>query len=265
MNLNNLSKDKKFALLYGIMLGDGCLSHYKTKEGYEKFIVCITGDFYSDSPFYKHFLVPLLKSLSIRSVLVKKRPKNGTLAINLSDKLLFDKVSSLGFPTGKKGNVLEIPKYFYLNNLIRFVVTGYFSTDGCIVLTKNPNKYYPRIEGHGIAPKLILQINDYLNSTGLNGHFYKCKRTLRDPRWKTSQQQYRFQFNGERNLNLFENIINFINPKHQKRFSEFIKYSNNYNTAIKGIPTQKQKPIRNKINKKYNMAAPRVELGTSCS
>ena len=35
MDLKKLTKDQKFALLYGIMLGDGCLSLYKTKDDRE--------------------------------------------------------------------------------------------------------------------------------------------------------------------------------------------------------------------------------------
>ena len=149
---------------------------------------------------------------------------------------------------------------------MKFVIAGYFSTDGCIVLTKNPNKYYPRLEGHGRAPKLIKQIEEYLNSNGLNGKYYLCKRTKKDPRWETAQQQYRFQFNGPENLRLFNEKIGFANPKHKRRFEEYLSYSEEYDLAIQNIPTQKQKNIREKINKKFEkVAVPRFELGTSCS
>jgi hypothetical protein len=265
MNLKKFSKDQRFALLYGILLGDGCLSRYKTKDGRERFAVCITGDFYSDGEFYKKIIVSLLNSFSEKKVIIQHRPKNGTLSINLLDQDFFKKISSLGFPIGKKGNVLKLPSYFYENGLVSFVISGYFSTDGCIVLTKNPNKYYPRLEGHGIAPNLIKQISDYLNLKGLNGHFYECKRTIKDPRWKTAQQQYRFQFNGEKNLKNFKDLIGFVNPKHKKRYGDFLRYSVEYDLAIKQIPTQKQKPLREKINKKHNMALPSADLGTSGS
>lgn len=258
---------ENFALLYGVMLGDGCLSIYKTKEGRERFVICITGDYYTDKEFYNNVLSPLLKSLGRRSVTVKERPKNGTLEINFPDKELLEKIRNLGFPIGKKGNSLSIPKIFFDNDLVGFVIKGFFSTDGSLVLTKNPNKFYPRLETHGISRKLINQADKYLISIGLKSKFYKCKRNKKDFRWKTAQPQYRFQINGHENLLCFEKLIGFLNPKHESKFRDFLKYSREYDGAIKRFPTQKQRPVRNKINKKFieRMATPRVELGTSCS
>ena len=42
-NLNSLNDEEKFALFYGIMLGDGCLSYYGTKEKVNRFTIAITG------------------------------------------------------------------------------------------------------------------------------------------------------------------------------------------------------------------------------
>ena len=247
-----MNSGRGFALLYGIMLGDGCISRYITKERGERCSVCISGDYYGDWKFYEGILIPLLKSLGRKSVTIKKRPNNGTLEINFPDKRLFDLFVDNKFPVGKKGTQLEIPKIFYKDDLIREVIQGFFSTDGSVVLTKNPNKFYPRLEGHGISPKLILQIKEYLNKLGMKGHFYECKRSKMYSRWKTAQRQYRFQFNGEENFVKFNNLIGFVNPKHKRKFQEFLKYSKKYNKLTKAVSTQKQKPIREKINKRFN-------------
>jgi hypothetical protein len=265
--LHSFSEEEKFAFLFGIMLGDGCLSEYVTKEGRRRFAVCITGDYYSDKALYKSVLSPLLKSLGRKSVSIKERPKNGTLELNFPDKNLLEKIQKVGFPVGKKGTDISIPKYFFDKGLVVFVIKGFFATDGSLVLTKNPNKFYPRLEGHGISKNLISQIKDYLVNFGLEGAFYKCKRKKKDLRWKTAHQQYRFQFNGKKNLLLFEKIIGFMNPKHKKRFDSFMRYSQDYDSCMKNVPTQKQKLLRKGLNKKFEkiMATPRVELGTSCS
>ncbi len=260
-----MKREEAFALLYGIMLGDGCISQYKTKEGRERYVICITGDYYTDKKFYDKVIVPILKKLGRKSVKIKTRLQNGTIEINFPDRTLFNEIFKAEFPIGKKGINLKISDYFFEKNLINKVIQGFFATDGCIVLTKNPNKFYPRLEGHGIAKKLLIQIKDELIKKGLNGKFYMCKRNKKDTRWKTAQQQYRFQFNGEKNLMLFDKLVGFINPKHKKKAEVFIKYSKEYNNLLKKIPTQKQK--RDKINKKFikKMAAPRFELGTSSS
>ncbi len=259
--------DKDFALFYGVMLGDGCLSVYNTKERGIRHSVNITGDYYTDKRLYHEVLVPVLKTIGRKSVSIKERPKNGTLEINFPDEKLLTKISKLGFPIGKKGINLIIPKILFDKNLVKYVIQGFFATDGSLVLTKNPNKYYPRLEGHGIAKDLIKQISDYLNSLGLKGHFYVCKRKIRDPRWVTSQQQYRFQFNGEKNLLLFNDLIGFVNPKHQKKFRGFVNYSKEYDESIKGIRTWNHKPVRDKINKEFieKVAALGIAPRTSCS
>jgi hypothetical protein len=72
-NFNSLTDEEKFALFYGIMLGDGCLSQYKTKEGRERFSISITGTYPDDISFYEGVLTPILKSFGRTSVSIRKR------------------------------------------------------------------------------------------------------------------------------------------------------------------------------------------------
>jgi hypothetical protein len=238
-----LDYEQKFALFYGIMLGDGCLSQYVDKAKRERFCISITGCASDDWPFYKYILTDLLKSFGRKSVSIKKRSNCGAIEINFPDKILFDKFHFYGFPIGKKGPALFIPSYFYEKDLVGLVVAGFIATDGSLVLTKNPHKYYPRIEGNGISKKLITQIQEYLIKMGMNGAVYLAKRKNVNPRFNI-QPQYRFQFNGKENLLLFENLVGFVNLKHQKKFEEFLAYDKMYNDQIKGIASQKQKFIR---------------------
>ena len=147
-NISSLNNDEKFALFYGIMLGDGCLSKYVVKDKREIFTICITGCAKDDRPFYEQVITPLLRSFGRRSITIKEREGCGAIEFNFPDNILFERVKSHGFPIGKKGPSIVIPKYFYDNNLVRFVVVGFMATDGSLVLTRNPNKYYPRIEGN---------------------------------------------------------------------------------------------------------------------
>lgn len=222
-----LKLNKDWALLYGILLGDGCLSHYFSKQQREFFVISITGNYYNDRPFFENVLVPLLSSFRGKQVKIKERPKGGRIDINFSDEILFHKIKSLEFPVGKKGPNIIIPKIFYKGNLLKYIMQGFFATDGSLVLTKNPNKFYPRLEAQAIHKTLILQIYNYLASLGIKGHFYRCKFKP-DPRWKVVQKRYKFQFNGKRNLLLFNNLVGFVNPKHKQRFLNFLAYSRKY-------------------------------------
>ena len=166
--------NKKWALLYGILLGDGCLSRPSNERKAGRFI-SITGGF-DDKPFYNSVVVPLISSLRNKETKFRERFKYGKIEINFTDKILFEKLHSLGFPIGKKGKNIKIPNFFYNLDLLKYLVQGYFATDGSVVLTKNPNKLYPRLEIHGISFELIMQVKDYLEKSGLKGNFYKNKR-----------------------------------------------------------------------------------------
>lgn len=208
--------DKDIALLYGILLGDGCLSLVKSKH---KFI-SITGCSFDDIPFYEMVISPILRTLRGKETKIKFRKGCNAIDFNFTDIKLFDLIHSLGFPVGKKGPDVIIPDIFYKNLLVDRVVQGFFATDGSLVLTKNPNRLYPRIEAHAIHKYLLLQIHSYLISRGMNGHFYQCKRVKEDLRWN-SQKKYKIQFNGRENLIIFDREIGFVNPKHKDRFRNF--------------------------------------------
>lgn len=262
-DLEFMIEKEKFALFYGIMLGDGCISLVKGKKKF----VAITGSLDDDLPFFENIILPILRELRGRDTKIKFRKDCRAIDFNFIDKNLFDLIFSYGFPIGKKGPDIVIPEIFYKEDLMKYIIQGFFATDGSVVLTKNPNKFYPRIEAHVINKKLVRQIYDYLITLGFKGHFYKCKRLEKDPRWKIVQDQYRFQFNGRDNLILFNEKIGFINPKHKKRFLDFIKYHKEYESIMRGIPFQKQGDFRKPINSKFanRMAAPGVEPGTPSS
>lgn len=241
VNISNLTHDEKFALFYGIMLGDGCLSLVNNKK---KFIA-ITCSLDDDLPFFQEVVSPLLNEFRGKETNIKFRKDCRAIEFNFTDIKLFDSISSKGFPIGKKGPRLFMPKEFIEKNLIHYVLTGFFATDGSVILTKNPNKLYPRLEAHGIAPRLIKQIKDYLLEEGMEGKFYLCKRKNSTEFGETPK--YRFQFNGKENLLLFNKKVGFANPKHKEKFMKFLKYSEKYDQNIQGVPCNKQHLIRNNV------------------
>ena len=255
LNVNSLTENGKLALLFGILAGDGCLCSHINKKSYECKFITITGGL-DDLPFFENIISPLLKHFRGKETKIKFRRDCNAIEFNFSDVNLFNLLSSVGFPIGKKGKNIIIPDLFYKKNLLKYVVQGIFATDGSLVLTKNPNKYYPRLEVHLISPKIIFQMHSILLSKGMKGHFYECKRKKNSSNFKNLQTKFRIQFNGKENLLLFEKLIGFINPKHKLKFDNFLEYDNYY--------TFDKKDFFNKSFLK-NMAALGVEPRTSSS
>ncbi|MBR9704402.1 hypothetical protein GOV12_03255 [Candidatus Pacearchaeota archaeon] len=238
-------------MLFGIMLGDGCLSSYKCKDRKNRSLIVITGHKFDDMDFFKKVLVPLLKCFTDNSVKIKERRSDNAIEIHLTDILFFNKIYSFGFPVEKKGIVLFIPEEFYKKDLVKFVVAGFIATDGSLVITKNGNKYYPRVEGTGISKILIHEISEYLNRVGMRGYFYLAKRKNIINNFQNRQKIYRFQFNGKKNLILFNDLVGFINPKHKKRYLKFLEYTDKYDNRINGLSSKIQKRAGNEINRIY--------------
>ena len=210
-----LKLTKNFAILYGIMLGDGCLCLFNTRKKY----VSISGSLADDKPFFENIIQPIIKTLINKQIPIKLRPYCGSLELNFVKNSLFDFIHSFGYPIGKKGNKLFIPLIFYDKNLVKYVIRGFFATDGSLVLTDNNGTLYPRVEANGIAKDLIEEISIFLNSKGINCKFYESKRKIHY--WANCQQQYRLQINGRKNLKKFIKEIGFVNPKQIERLKYY--------------------------------------------
>jgi len=198
-----------FALLYGILVGDGCIS--KTGKGY---IISITCDINSDQPLIDK-LLPIIERIRGKEVKKHLRKDYGKVEINFSDKVLFNKIKDVGFPVGKKGTGLCVSDQ--LLGQMNIVTGGYFATDGCLVITNNNGIMYPRIEFSSISERLLNQIKDYLLSIGIKGNIYISHK--KDDFYKNNL--FRLQINGKNNLLNFEKQVGFVNPKHREKFNYF--------------------------------------------
>lgn len=209
--------DKQFALLYGIMLGDGCLSWTFKNNKY----VAITGNMNDDIKFFEEVINPIFKILTNKVHTIKFRTLKKAIDFQFVDHDLFNFINSFGFPIGKKGRKLFIPEIFYKKRLVKYVISGFFATDGSLVLTDNNGILYPRVEANGIAKNLIYEISEFLNAKGIKCNFYLAKR--KNSCGYTKSVQYRLQINGKKNLNKFVKKIGFVNPKHQEKLEYYLK------------------------------------------
>ena len=172
-----------------------------------------------DVPFFETVIKPILKCLTNRDIPIKFRKVKKAIDFNFVNYRLFDFIHSFGFPIGKKGNKLFIPKVFYKKKMVKYLLQGFFATDGSLVITDNNGTVYPRVEANGIARDLLIEINKFLNCKGIKCKFYESKRKYHF--YPNSQQQYRLQINGRDNLKRFVKIIGFVNPKQIDKLSKY--------------------------------------------
>mgnify|MGYP001611838853 CR=1 FL=1 len=175
MDVRKLTEDKKFALLYGILLGDGCLS-YSFSQNKPHYFIVVTGNLYSDKPFFEKIVLPVFTYFRKKQIAVKERKRYEALEINFCDKYLFNKIHHAGFRIGIKGPNITLPKKLNNKKLLKHIVQGFFATDGCLSITKNNNYFYPRIVIKTIHKKLMKTLYKYLLSIGLEGSFLSAKK-----------------------------------------------------------------------------------------
>lgn len=205
--------DEDAATLYGVLAGDGCLS----RHGYQR-IISVTGHVDDDLRFFEDVLVPLLEELRGKRVTYRRRQKYGKIEINFSDKELFTFLKAAGFPVGKKEK-LEIPETLP-RELYPQIISGYFATDGSVVLTDNNGIVYPRIEIQGKSPRILQQTRDFLEDEGISGSVYEHTRLSN---FGGEYTIYRLQINGRENALKFQDIVGFLNPKHADKFASYRK------------------------------------------
>lgn len=208
-----LQVDEDTATLYGILAGDGCLS--RTGRNYS---ISVTGHVEEDIDFFEEVLRPLIVKLRGKPVNYRIREKYGKVEINFSDKRLFTFLKSLGFPVGKKVNLMipeTIPRDLYSR-----LISGYFATDGSVVLTDNNGVLYPRIEIQGKSPRILEQACNFLADNGVEGAVYEHTRSAN---FVDEYTIYRLQINGRERAARFSDIIGFLNPKHANKFESYLQ------------------------------------------
>lgn len=203
-------------IILGALLGDGCLSSTKSKNGTSQYSVTLTSDIKNEESFLLEIMKPKFEKIFKCKVNVIRQPEYGKLDLRIYSKNVLLKMVKMWNLSVGKSRKKTIPKKF-LNDrrLMKFIVSGFFATDGSFVITNNNGSAYPRIEFQNISGKLLNQTRNFL-SKSINlkgGGLYLMKRKS----WV-----YRLQYNGIENLMKFQKEIGFINPKQQMKFEEFM-------------------------------------------
>ena len=161
------SLTKEMAELYGIILGDGCISSYYSNNR-KRIEIRIDGNSLTDVEYYD-YLQKLIYKITKKEIKIKYRKNVNGIFLRFMNKELTNFFhNELNFPLGKKGNITInsqiISKEIFLIQTLR----GFFDTDGSIYFTKNNSKIrsYPIIELSTHSPLLIQQLKEILEKMG---------------------------------------------------------------------------------------------------
>ena len=84
----------------------------------------------------------------------------------------------------------------------KYVLRGYFDTDGCVAITNNNGTIYPRLEMKIMPSPMKQQLQELLNMYGFKYGVYEIGRG-----------EVRIQMNGKKQLEKWKKEIGFSNKK----------------------------------------------------
>ncbi len=94
--------------------------------------------------------------------------------------------------------------------LAKYVIRGYFDTDGSVVITDNNGTRYPRLEMKICPSPMQEQFIKILESLNFRFGVYRI-----------GKGKVRIQMNGKGQLEKWIKDVGFSNPKHRKRAMSF--------------------------------------------
>ncbi len=139
--------NEKLAELYGVLIGDGCLSQYFSSYSKRNiFCTLVTGHTH-DEPYYRQVLQPILiQEFGVKGC-IRFRNDCNAVRFETAHKNVFNFFRAFGFPVGLK-KCLVIPSIILSNrNFSIACIRGIFDTDGSVYSRyskqyKNHKKHY---------------------------------------------------------------------------------------------------------------------------
>jgi len=224
INLKQMIINPEIAEICGIHAGDGYL-RYSGK--YREFDV--SGGV-EEKGYYDEHVIPLFNKTFNLSLKGKFYPSRNTYGFATSNPLVINALKNLGFPSGKKTLIVNIPKPILngTGELWTPFLRGYFDTDGCLTfdrkiynssIFKKTRNYYPRLM-FTTCSKNLAQSFKYLSE--LLG--FKTCTYLYYPKIPTENVRYKIQITGLKALNKWMKLIGTKNPSKFSRYLIWKKF-----------------------------------------
>ncbi len=205
--------NENIATLVGLHIGDGSLSKWVNKSTgklQEKWTL-----YPGDNIKFATSVVHFLNKLNLNAKIHPKDKKYYRVDS-------YDAVAVLKryFLTGNKTKTVDIPKEFVQTPLINNVLKGIFSCDGCIAFG-NKGIY---LSFDTVSERLSNSIMKSLKLLKLNAYLYKYEGLRKLPTGKISKKEmFCVRIWSKSDINKFMKEIGSINPKHLKRYKEWLR------------------------------------------
>jgi intein/homing endonuclease len=169
-----LSED--IAEIIGVIIGDGCISRYKTETESEHTVILITGSWDNDSEYYKIFIQPTMQSFFGYSGRLYHRKDDDSARYWITNKYIVNWFLNIGLPLSPKTDTIKIPNRLIENKKLAIAcLRGIFNSDGCVFRRyskqyKNHSKLYSNyavIEIKVKSNELLNQIKEILSEIGI--------------------------------------------------------------------------------------------------
>lgn len=192
---------------YGAMMGDGCISSYYSKYDrcYRNDIV-LYGNSLKDEEYFD-YLQDLLFTLFNARGYLKTDSHRHTLILTVRNQKIAKWLVSFGFPRGVKGE-LKIPDSLLALpfDRLRFLLRGFFDTDGSISARKDENYRYPYVFLSTTSGTLRSQFKSILSKQGY-------------PVWETKNSVV---FRGIAATNIWFEEVGSSNPRNKERYKRWL-------------------------------------------
>jgi len=189
--------NKYSAELAGILLGDGSINIYPKINHYRLKITLN-----SNEKEYAEYIRRLFRIIFDAELSIKYRKDENALDLFCFNRKIIRELVDFGFVTSPKWNRAIIPKQFMNLKLGKYVLRGYFDTDGCIVITNNNGTNYPRLEMKIMPSPMRKQFQELLDIYTFK---YGC--------YEIGNGEVRVQMNGKKPLKKWKEEIGFSNEK----------------------------------------------------
>ena len=202
---------------FGALMGDGCITKHKLKDKkYYKYIIIFSGHKSLDKEYHEKYLRDLIKKeFKLNSSVQLGKVKN-VRTLKIFNKSLLNELIDYGFPLGKKGQKLKIPRRFLKMpwEYKKFIIRGLFDTDGSIYARRDEDYKYPHISITSRSRKLIEQL-------------YKILRERDYSVWITKPNNSKLAeslvLKGIKNTKRWMKDIGSSNPKHVFKYKYWLK------------------------------------------
>ena len=195
--------NSKVAEFVGILLGDGQISNN---------LVGITTNGVDDREYIK-YLLKLIKDLFNFEVKVRTRKNDKAVDIKIYSKNIVNYFLSLGMIRSPKWKRATIPERLMNKKFGKFILRGYFDTDGCVAFTKRTDrrnqKLYPRLEMKFSPSPMQKQFVELLKMYNFNFREY--------PIYKENRGRSLIRLNGIPQIEKWMKTIGTSNPKHYRK------------------------------------------------